>query len=130
MNFFLTTEENFECITREELLIDLKHYQKLAENIKINLFVRRNCDGSSKEYAVLEEVLDQIDLSHKEVSCHKLDSKSVIKNLDFVINSIKELQQRKYVSRNNFNINRKTRISMTMKKRFCVMRTNIIMMKF
>jgi hypothetical protein len=88
--------------------VELKHYQKLAENIKINLFVRRNSDGSSKEFAVLEEVLDKLHQSHKAVHGYKFDSKSVMKSLDFVINAIKELQQRKYVSNNlydNTNIN-------------------------
>jgi hypothetical protein len=97
-NIYSITEENFDCFTKEEILIELRHYQKLAENMKVNLFMQRNSDGSQREYKIIHDVMENLEISKKEVNSNVYNSKTVMKNLDLIINGIKDLQQRKYVN--------------------------------
>jgi hypothetical protein len=64
------------------------------------LFIQRNSDGSKKELTIWEEVMDRVLSSHSLVNKgDSYDTKFVMKELDFVVNNIKDLQSRKYVQR-------------------------------
>ena len=65
--------------------------------MKINLFLRRNGDGSQKEEYILEDIYDKVFVSGELLGLGTPDVKIIMTNLDLIIKCIKDLQNRKYV---------------------------------
>ena len=63
--------------------------------------MKRNCDGSHKEFEVYEQIMDTVLSCNSLISDEFLDTKGIMQNLDFIIKSINELQKRTFV--NYFN---------------------------
>jgi len=61
------------------------------------LFNVRNSDGSDKEYELINEIFDRINLSRQLLEKRYFDSKIIVENLDYIVHSIKNIRERKYV---------------------------------
>jgi hypothetical protein len=94
----LYKEENFECFTSEGIKRELNYYEKLADNLKMNLFMKRNCDGSEKEYIIYEQVIEKLfECNNALMTSEFIDTKNLMKDLDFIIQEINHLKKRTYV---------------------------------
>jgi hypothetical protein len=72
------------------------------EKIEIELFIHRTSDGSEKEGILYEEIMDAIYYCREALKIEKFDGKLVAENIEFIVNGIKDLQNRKFV-RKDFN---------------------------
>ena len=65
--------------------------------MKFNLFLKRNCDGSDREYTLFEDLMDTISSSNYLISDDCPFTKDLMINLDFIVKGINDLQKRTYV---------------------------------
>ncbi len=80
------------------------------------MFLKRGCDGSEKEMVVFQEMLDTIFYCKSLIEGNKgninggcknnsdnkiisnIDTKELVENVDYIVQSINNLQKRKFVS--------------------------------
>jgi hypothetical protein len=59
--------------------------------------VQRNGDGSPKEFAMLEELIDRVYLSKEMIEKDKFDAKIVMMHLEVIVQGLNDLRSRKFV---------------------------------
>ena len=90
-------EENFECITLNDIDKQLKYIKSRADNLYIKLFGPRNEKGSDKENEVLNKIYSDIneikDLTDVD---DEIDFKKINKMVDNMIIELKKVEKREY----------------------------------
>lgn len=96
--YFLIVDESFDCFSKEELKKELRQYKGLANKLNTDLFLLRTGDGSKKELAILSQAQEKILVVEDLLTFSHFNSKEVMKCLGQVVDSIKDLQTRKFVN--------------------------------
>lgn len=89
--------ENYDCLDPVDIKIELQEYLDIVNGLNNKLFHLRSSDGSDKEYEIVQETIDRIAFSKQTLDTPTFDSKVVVENLDFIVHSIKNLRERKFV---------------------------------
>jgi len=77
----------------------LQEYLNIVNTLNDKLFNLRCSDGSDKEFQIIQETLDRICISKQILGTPTFDSKVIVENLDFIVHSIKNLRERKFVKK-------------------------------
>ena len=68
--------------------------------IEIELFLHRTGDGSEKEYSIYEQLLDSTYSCGEALRIEVFDGRNCMRELEFIVKGIKDLQSRKFVKFN------------------------------
>ena len=89
-------EENFECITIEDINQQLKYIKSKADNLYNRLFGPRNEGGSEKENEILTSLYEKIEKIKDMTDKEEINFKKVNEMIDKMIVEIKKIEMREY----------------------------------
>ena len=89
-------EENFECITIEDINQQLKYIKSKADNLYNRLFGPRNEGGSEKENEILTSLYEKIEKIKDMTDKEEINFKKVNEMIDKMIIEIKKIEMREY----------------------------------
>ena len=88
--------ENFECITVEDINQQIKYLKSRADNLYIKLFGPRNEKGSEKEKEVIGNIYNNIETIKDMINEDEIDFKKINEMIDKMIVEIKKVEKREY----------------------------------
>ena len=88
--------ENFECITVEDINQQIKFIKSKADNLYNLLFGPRNENGSEKENEVLSNIYDNIEKIKDMINEEEINFKDISQKIDKMIVELKKIQRREY----------------------------------
>ena len=88
--------ENFECITIEDINQQIKYLKSRADNLYIKLFGPRNEKGSEKEKEVIGNIYNNIETIKDMINEDEIDFKKINEMIDKMIVEIKKVEKREY----------------------------------
>ena len=88
--------ENFECITIEDINKQIKYLKSRADNLYIKLFGPRNEKGSEKEKEVIGNIYNNIETIKDMTNEDEIDFKKINEMIDKMIVEIKKVEKREY----------------------------------
>ena len=88
--------ENFECITVEDINQQIKYLKSKADNLYTLLFGPRNEKGSEKENEILSNVYNDIEKIKDMIKVEEIDFKKISEMVDKMIIELKKVQNRDY----------------------------------
>ena len=89
-------EENFECITIEDINQQLRYIKSKADNLYDRLFGPRNEGGSEKENEILTSLYEKIEKIKDMTDKEEINFKKVNEMIDKMIVEIKKIEMREY----------------------------------
>ena len=92
----LELNENFECITVEDINQQIKFIKSKADNLYNLLFGPRNENGSEKENEVLSNIYDNIEKIKDMIKEEEINFKAISQKIDKMIVELKKIQRRDY----------------------------------
>ena len=101
--------EEFDCLTIEEVDKQLKILKKVTDDISLNFSGCGN-KGSEYEFKIINAVYDQIKETDKLLDLDEFNGKKIAKNINDLILEIKRLKSRYYYSENNDKFSEKESI--------------------
>ena len=88
--------ENFECITVEDINQQIKYLKSRADNLYNLLFGPRNEKGSEKENEILSNIYHDIEKIKYMIKKEEIDFKKISEIVDKMIVELKKVQNRDY----------------------------------
>ena len=88
--------ENFECITVEDINQQIKYLKSRADNLYNLLFGPRNEKGSEKENEILSNIYQDIEKIKDMIKKEEIDFKKISEIVDKMIVELKKVQNRDY----------------------------------
>ena len=88
--------EDFECITLEDINQQIKYLKSKAENLYNILFGPRNENGSEKENDVLVNIFNDIEKIKGMINEEEINFKQINEMIDKMIIEIKKVEKRDY----------------------------------
>ena len=88
--------ENFECITVEDINQQIKFIKSKADNLYNLLFGPRNENGSEKENEVLSNIYEKIEKIKDMINEEEINFKDISQKIDKMIVELKKIQRREY----------------------------------
>ena len=89
-------EENFECITIEDIDQQIKYLKSRADTSYNKLFGPRNEKGSEKENEVLGNIYDNIEKIKNMINKDEINFKKINEMIDKMIVESKKIEKREY----------------------------------
>ena len=89
-------DENFECITIEDINEQIKYLKKRADISYNKLFGPRNEKGSEKENEVLGDIYDNIERIKNMIDEDEINFKKINEKIDKMIVELKKVENRVY----------------------------------
>ena len=88
--------ENFECITIEDIEQQIKYLKSRADYLYNKLFGPRNEIGSEKEKEMIVNIYEQINQIKEMINKEEIDFKKINKMVDGMIIDAKKVENREY----------------------------------
>ena len=88
--------ENFECISIEDIIQQIKYLKSKADNFYVKLFGPRNENGSEKEKEVLSSIYNNIEKIKDMINEDEINFKKINEMIDKMIVEIKKIEKREY----------------------------------
>ena len=89
-------DENFDCITVEDINQQLKFLKSKADSLYTKLFGPRNENGSEKENEVLSNVYGNIEKIKDMINEEEINFKEISEKIDKMIVELKKVKNRDY----------------------------------
>ena len=88
--------ENFECITIEDIEQQIKYVKSKADYLYNKLFGPRNENGSEKEKEMILNMYENINKIKEMLNDEEINFKKINEIIDTMINDIKKVESREY----------------------------------
>ena len=88
--------ENFECITIEDIEQQIKYVKSKADYLYNKLFGPRNENGSDKEKEMILNMYENINKIKEMINDEEINFKKINEIIDAMINGIKKVESREY----------------------------------
>ena len=88
--------ENFECITIEDIEQQIKYVKSKADYLYNKLFGPRNENGSDKENDMILNMYENINKIKEMINDEEINFKKINEIIDAMINDIKKVETREY----------------------------------